>query len=114
MEKAVIDLLHDAGEAKQAVGVVKIEIVDLDTRTFSVVVDERLARQHARRITRLATCHLHRQRIVRLHPVGEGIAQVHQRIAQRGQLPVQYADNAHGVGRVEDHVVEAIVVMHDA
>ncbi|KPX78164.1 Unknown protein sequence [Pseudomonas amygdali pv. mellea] len=114
MEKTVVNLLHDTGQTKQAVGVVEVEIVDTDARTFGVIVDERLARQHAGGIARLATCQLNRQRVVSLDPVGEGIAQVHQRITERGQFPVQHADDVHRVIRIEDHIVEAVVVMHDA
>jgi hypothetical protein len=40
MEEAVVDLLHDAGQAEQAVGVIEIEVVDLDARALGVIVDE--------------------------------------------------------------------------
>ncbi|MNZ62040.1 hypothetical protein D3C78_801530 [compost metagenome] len=81
---------------------------------MGVVIDELAAGQHARRVAWLAAHHLHRCRIIGFDPVGEGVAQVHQRIAQGGQFPVEHADDLHRVVRVEDDVVEAVVVMHDA
>ncbi|MNZ69755.1 hypothetical protein D3C78_880660 [compost metagenome] len=57
---------------------------------------------------------LHRCRVRGFDPVGEGVAQVHQRIAQGGQFPVQHADDLHRVVRIQDHIVEAVVVVDDA
>ena len=41
------------------------------------------------------------------------IAEIGQRVAQRGQLPVEHGDHAR-LGLVEDEVVEAEVAVHDA
>src|SRR3990167_3052413 len=110
---AVVDLLHDAGQAEQAVGVVEVDALDLDAGAFGVVVGELLAGQHARRIARLTAHHLHRRGGGGLDPVGKGVAQIHQRVADGGQFPVQHADDLHRVLWVEDHVIEAVVVVHD-
>jgi L-alanine-DL-glutamate epimerase-like enolase superfamily enzyme len=101
-------------QAEQAVGVIEIEVVDLDARALGVIVDELTAGEHAGRVARLATHKLHRRWVGRFDPVGEGVAQVHQRVAEGGQLPVQHADDLHRVVRVKNHVIEAVVVVHDA
>nr|GFA56656.1 hypothetical protein [Tanacetum cinerariifolium] len=82
VEKAVVDLLNDAGEAKQAVGVIKVEVVDADARALDVVRYKLLSGEHARRMAGLASHQLHRRRVVRLNPVRQAVAQVHQRVAQ--------------------------------
>ncbi|CRS20361.1 hypothetical protein PAERUG_P48_London_17_VIM_2_01_13_05483 [Pseudomonas aeruginosa] len=115
MVVAVVDLLDDAGKTEQAIGVVEVQVVDRwDPGPLGVVVGELPAGQHARQVAGLAAGQLHRSRVAGFHPVGEGIAEVHQRIAEGGQFPVQHADDLHRVFRVEDHVVEAVVVVHDA
>lgn len=113
-KKTVIDLLHDTGQTEQAVGVVEIEIVDPDAGALGVVIDELTAREHAGCVARLAAHQLHGRRVSGFDPVGEGVAQIHQRVAQRGQFPVEHADDLHRVVGVEDHIVEAVVVVHDA
>ena len=46
MEEAVVDLLHDTCKTKQAVGVVEVEVVDLDASALGVVIDELLSLIH--------------------------------------------------------------------
>ena len=49
--------------------------------------------------------------VVGLHPVGQRRAEVHERVADGRELPVEDADDARGVRRVQDEVVEAEVVV---
>ena len=46
------------------------------------------------------------------HPVHQMIGEVGQRIAQRAEFPVQHRDHFR-LGRMQHHIVEAIVAMHD-
>ena len=65
-------------------------------------------------MSRLATSHLQNRFVVGLNPVGETVAEIHQRVSQRGHLPIENADRASGVLRVEHDVVEAKIAMDHA
>ena len=74
---AVVNLLNDARQAEQPVGVLKVVIVDLNPRAFGVVINELAAGQHAGRIARLAAHQLYGSGVIGFNPVGERVAQVH-------------------------------------
>src|SRR2546426_399826 len=52
--EALVDLLHDAGQAEQAIDLVEIEVGHAPACALGVVVDDFLACQHARCIGGLA------------------------------------------------------------
>src|SRR3989440_395217 len=52
-------------------------------------------------------------RVTLLYPVTEGSAQVHQRVAHRGHLPVQDADHPREVRRVEHQVVVLEIIVDE-
>ena len=66
-----------------------------------------------RQIAGLTTSQLHPGIIVGLYPVGHGVAEIHQRISDGSQLPVQQRDDIQR-GIVEDQVVEPVVTVNEA
>ena len=52
-----------------------------------------------------------RLRVVRLDPVAERRAQVHERVADRGHLPVEHGDDPRQVVGVEHQVVELVIIV---
>ena len=68
-----------------------------------------LGRDAQRRQVQAANAPEHARRDMPGHAV---VAEIGQRVAQRGQLPVQHGNDA-GLGGVEHQVVQAEVAMHD-
>jgi len=107
----VIDLLNDGGKTEQTVDLVEGPVVNLEPHPAAVVVDDLLARHHSGDVRRLAAEALQEPVVIGLDPIGQGVSEIHQRIAQGRHLPVQHADDFERVLGREDDVVEAVVAV---
>ena len=114
MVVAVPDLLRDAREPEQPIHLVEQPLRPWPSGGLTVDVDELLARRHARRVGGLHTEGLHPLVVAGLDPVGQRRPEVHERVADRGQFPVEHRLDVGQVVRVQHHVVEAPVVVDDA
>ncbi len=110
---AVVDLLGDNGQAEETETEIVGEVCRVGAGAFSIGGHDVTPGEHAVQMGRHEPQQLPLLRIVGLNPVGQTVAQIHERIADGGQLPVQHPDDAQGVLRGEHQVVEAEIVVHD-
>ena len=111
---AVIDLLKDHHQAEDAVDQIEIEVADFRAGALGVVRDHLVARQHPLGVAGLLTQGEEPRSVVGLDPIGHGVAEVHQRITERGHLPVEHRDDVERIVRVDEQIVDPEVAVDDA
>ncbi len=111
---AVINLLDNNSQAKQPINLVKSEIFGAKAHFFAIISHHFLPGQHARQVSWLAAQHFVDEIIIRLHPVGQRISQIHQRIAYRRHFPIQNPDHPHRVFRIQHDIIKTEIVVDEA
>ncbi len=110
---AVVDLLGDHGEPEQTEDLVEAPVVHRQSGSLGVVLDDLATGEHAGQIRRLSLGGEHHRVVVGLHPVRERRPQVHERVADRREFPVEHRNRPQRVVLVEDDVVDTEVSVHD-
>ncbi len=108
------DALHDRGETEEIVSKINRQIrprVEAGARHISIDVSvERWNAERGKVGTHQRSGAGFRMRHVPLHQM---IGEIRQRIAERGQFPIEHGGDARRVRR-DDHIVEPVVAVHDA
>ena len=113
MVVAVVNLLGNAREAEKAVHEIEAQVVGGEVGVGNVTRDHLAAGERAGQMGWPKADGLHLRRVVGLHPIGQRRAQIHQRVADGRQFPVQHAHHTEIVGRVEEDVIEPIIVVDE-
>src|SRR5438874_6702402 len=108
-----VNLLDDHRDLEEPEAGVEQYPRRLPSRGARVLLHQLRPRQAAGSEGRPESESLERVRITRLHPVTEDSTEIHQRVADRGHLPVQDADHPREVRRVEHQVVVLEIIVDE-
>src|SRR5260370_18030705 len=110
---AVVDLLNDDSELEPRKSEKERYLGDIATGFLSVEFDECSPRKTAGLGCGTRTIFLQFVRIGRIDPIRQGSAEIRERIADRGHLPVEPSDDLCDVARIEHNIVVFVVVVDE-
>ncbi|EEF93564.1 hypothetical protein CATMIT_01805, partial [Catenibacterium mitsuokai DSM 15897] len=97
---ALVQLLQVDEVAEQAEHAIERPVLAAAAGGGEVAVGDLLAGEHAGQVRGLPLVAPHQRVVAGFDPVRQGDAQVHQRVAERGEFPVQHGADAGGLGGV--------------